>query len=490
MKNFYFVFVIFISNLMIANAQTAVYWNSPITVALGSTYSNIFPRINLVNGNTPLITWTNSSTASLYSSIKMGASFMMPVKVNPTGIIPEAFWWSGPESRTAGDTVFVVFSVQTSTTGKIYTVRSIDGGSTYEDTVRADGFMGNDRSRFPAIGIGNSGNPLVSFMRMDSVYADPQWHVSSSTNGGTSFLPDISASNLAPMEACDCCPSAIATSGDKNCVLYRNNNSNIRTIYTAFSNDASASFPQQTQVDLTNWMFMACPSDGPTGVIVGDTLIYAWRSQNTSKIYLGTVNVNDQQIGIHRMLTPFASGTQNYPQIAAKGDTVGIVWQENNAGKTDVYFTYSLTGAAGLGIFIDTLTTGMTATQSRPDIVFNNKKFHVSFSDAVGADVVYMQGDLTNGIGINETNVINDLQIISVQEVNGKIEIKINSPFETSVSIQFVNSNGQKLLNQKLSLNSGTNTYSLLGNLSSGVNYLNLLTSNGKNYSKKVMVLK
>jgi hypothetical protein len=487
MKRVLFFFLI---NLTWATSHAQVIsWASPITVALGSIYSNVYPRMTLVTGDAPLITWNHAASASIYSSVLSGSTFSTPIKVNPVGLTPVVYTWSGAEIASANDTVFVTFLGVTGPYMKVYTVRSLDGGSSYEDTVRVDSYIGNDMGGFPSIGMGLGGNPVVSFMRMDSTMMEPEWVTSRSVDGGLTYLPDVAVSNIDTNEVCDCCPSAVVTSGTKHVTLYRNNQSNVRTIFAAFSTDESATYPIQTQVDLTNWTIAACPSTGPSGVIVGDSLIYVWRSQNTSKIYIATVNINDQQIGQHRLLTPFAAGTQNYPVIAAKGDTIGVVWQENYGGGTDVYFTYSLTGVTGLGMSVDTLTKSMSGHQTRPDIAFNNKTFHISCADVIGSDVVYMKGTLSQ-VGISENLNNDEIKLISAYQQGANIEMVINSSINMKAAIQLINDKGQMESKADLQLIAGKNTYSINANCSSGVYYLNLFTDTMKKQGIKLAILK
>jgi hypothetical protein len=484
------IFFILLKLVCFQSFSQTIFWNSPITVALGSTYSNVYPRMTLVTNDEPLITWNHAPSSSIYSSVLIGSTFSTPVKVNPVGLTPVVYTWSGAEIASASDTVIVTFLGVVGPYMKVYTVRSLNGGISYEDTVRVDSYIGNDMGGFPSVGMGLGGNPVVSFMRMDSLMMAPEWVTSRSVDGGLSYLPDVAVSNIDPDEVCDCCPSSIATSGTKHVTLFRNNESNVRTIYAAFSTDESATYPVQTQVDLTNWTIAACPSSGPSAVIVGDTLIHVWRSQNTSKIYIATVNLNDQQIGQHRLLTPFSAGTQNYPVIAAKGDTIAVVWQENYGGGTDVYFTYSLTGVTGLGVTVDTLTKSMTSHQTRPDLAYNNKTFHISCADAMGNDILYLKGVLSTGIGIKEEVFSNEIEFISAYEDGENLVLSIYSSTQKTISFQLINSLGQLEQTVLLKLNEGKNLYSIKKIKVSGIAYLNLYSDSGKKLGGKIIFTK
>lgn len=479
--------ILLLSTNSLCSAQT-VTWGSPTQVAI-TMYGNTFPRLVLTTGDNPVVTW--GTTGKVYSAMWMGSSFMMPVTLNPSGVTPFMQTWSGAESASSGDTVFVTYTNEPVMTGHVYIVRSVDGGTTYSDTVRVEN-IGSEMPRFPAVAVGTGGNPVVNFMRVDMGMGTAEYAVSRSMTGGLTFMPDVNASAITPGSVCDCCPGAITTSGNRHAVMYRNANLNIRTIYAAVSTDGCATFPTNTEVDLTNWMIMSCPSSGPSGVIVGDTLITTWMSSGTgsARVYIGTMNINDQQIGVNKQIFPAATGSQNYPMIAAKGDTVAVVWQANVSGSNEVYLSYSLTGAAGIGSTVDTLTAAMTGDQSRPDVEFSNKKLHISYTDDDAGDVKYLAGTMSGFIGVAENKKNSGIQIISATENNGKLDLIISSEIEADGFIQVVSASGAQTSSVPLHVQTGKHAYSVSCNVANGVNYVNLLTAKGTMHGIKIAVVR
>ncbi|MDF3027266.1 MAG: hypothetical protein K0S23_1573 [Fluviicola sp.] len=468
-----------------SSAQSAN-WNAPVTVALGTTYSNIYPRIALTTGDNPQVIWENGGTDKIYSARWNGSGFTTPLALNPDGVVPYIATWTGAEVATSGDTVFVVFSTEPiGATAQVYTIRSLDGGVTFEDTVRVDQ-IGTDIPRFPSVAVGLNGNPVVNFMRFNSSFEDPEYSVSRSANGGASYLAPINPTSSVTGFVCDCCPATVVAEGNKQVLLFRNDDNNIREMWGCYSIDGSASFTAAAEIDQTNWMISSCPSSGPSGVIMGDSLVSTWMSN--SDVYISSTNLNNQQIGVHRKLFPMGLGVQNFPVIAGKGDTLAVVWQGSNGGSTDVFFTYSVTGTAGLGVNIDTLTAGTVGGQSRPDIQFSNGKFHIVYSDNVGTNVKYLQGTIDPAsLSVNESDKAPELAIFTTQS-EGKTSLQVKSGFDTEAVIQLINTAGQQVSTSRQQITKGVSTVSIPEGIQKGIYYVVLETKAGKVYKQKVVL--
>lgn len=468
----------------VSSAQSAI-WDAPVNVALGTTYSNIYPRITLTTGDNPLVVWENGGTDKIYSSRWDGVGFTTPLTVNPLGTVPFIASWTGAEVASSGDTVFVVFSTEpTATTAQVYTVRSLDGGVTFQDTVRVDQ-IGSDIPRFPSVAVGLNGNPVVNFMRFNSSFEDPEYAISRSVTGGTSYLAPINPTASVANFVCDCCPATVVTSGNDHVLLFRNNDNNIREMWGCYSTDGSASYTAFGEVDQTNWNVSSCPSSGPSGVIMGDSLVTTWMS--AGDVFISSTNLANQQIGVHRQLFPMGLGVHNFPVIAGKGDTLAVVWQGSNGGATDIFFTYSVTGTAGLGINIDTLTAGTTGSQTRPDIQFSNGKFHIVYSDNVGSNVKYLQGTIDPAsLGVNEVNVHAEIELFTAQ-VDGKTTVRVRSELETEASIQLISSFGQQVSVTRQQITKGISAVSI-PEVQKGIYYVVLETKAGKVYKQKVIL--
>lgn len=482
-KIIYFLSCFFISVLSFSQT-TGVVWGSPINVGTGATHNNIYPRLTLTNGDVPLVVWQDNSPALIYTSRKTGTTFSTPIAING-GVASYVVTWTGAELASKGDTAFVVFMTAIANS-KSYLVKTTDGGLTFSDTVRIDNEI-NRIASFPTIEVMPDGNPIVAYMGSDTLtMMDPAYTVTKSIDGGFSFLPAVEP--ILTGEACDCCPASLAIAGNSQALIFRNNISNLREMWASFSTDTCSTFPISTNIDTTNWIVASCPASAPSGVIVGDSLIYTWMSDGTgdARVYIGTVNVNDQQMGQHRQLYPVGTTTQNYPVIAGKGDTLGIVWLGYNGTSQDILFSWSITGASGLGNKIDTITKGFTGHQSRPDLVFNNGKFHVVYSNGVGTQVQYMEGMLVQNVSVEELNSTSDLSIASMN-ANSSIEILINSKKELKGDVALYNSIGQQMTIKAIEIKAGANHYSLTPPEISGVYFVVLITKDGNVYQNKVL---
>lgn len=466
-------------------AQSAI-WNAPVNVALGTTYSNIYPRIALTTGDNPQVIWGNSGVDKIYSSRWNGTGFTAPLAINPVGTVPYLATWTGAEIASSGDTVFVVFSTDPAAAdAHVYTVRSLDGGMTFQDTVRADQ-IGTDVPRFPSVAVGLNGNPVVNFMRFNASMTDPEYAIARSVNGGSAYLAAINPTASVTGFVCDCCPASVAASGNQQVLLFRNDDNNIREMWGCYSTDGSASFTAAAEVDQTNWSVNSCPSSGPSGVIMGDSVVTTWMS--AGDVYISSASLTTHQIGVHRQLFPLGVGIQNFPVIAGKGDTLAVVWQGMNGSYTDVFFTYSVTGTAGLGVNIDTLTQGTSGAQTRPDIQFANGKFHIVYSNNVGTNVVYLQGTIDPAsLSVNETSVKDLIQIFTVQ-TDGKTMLQVKSELETTASIQLINAAGQQVSLDKQQISKGVSAVSVPENIQKGIYFVVLETKEGKIYQQKVVL--
>ena len=489
MKKIYFS-ILFSLCYSASQAQTSINWNAPLIVASGSTYSNIYPRITLMTGDKPLVVWESDATDKVYRSKYNGTSFSMPMPVNPAGVTPFVANWAGAEVASSGDTAFVVFTSMPAMTGKAYIVRSIDGGVTFGDTVRIDPNGTMDIPRFAAVAVAPGGNPVVNYMQINSSMTDAEYAVARSTNGGNSFSAPNVASAGAPGFVCDCCPGTMVVNGDNQALLYRNADMNIRDIWGSFSSDASLTFPTSAAVDETGWYITSCPSSGPSGVIIGDSLFYTWMSDATSdaRIYIGSVNINDQQIGQSRQIFPVGTYTQNYPVIAGKGDTLGVVWQGYSSGAQEVFFSYSVTGLAGLGVKVDTLTKTFSGNQSRPDLSYSNGKFHIVYSDDAGTGVKYLAGSISTVLGIEDSS--NNPFTITSHFHNNGINLLVNSKVKTNVACEVFNNLGQAVYVTGLEINAGQNSFILPANFTNGIYHINILSSKGEACRSKVILIK
>lgn len=399
------VVIILLGAGLSAAAQTSITWTAGMNIAANS-YGNMHPRIATDANENPVVIWGRLSDQSLFISRWNGTAFTMPMKVNPPWMTIATQTWQGPHIASMGDTVYVVMkrTPEAPDTNHIYIVRSTDGGMTFSAPIQVDN-IADSVSRFPTLTVDDNGNPIVGFMKFDPFFGDARWVVARSTDLGNTFSTDVKASGWSASGAtvCDCCPGAIACSGNTVAMLYRDNNSNIRDAWAGISTNAANSFLSGMAIDQQNWMLMMCPSSGPDGEIIGDTLysVFMNGASGMNLVYLSKASVSSITGAAGIPLTGVFTGLtqQNYPRIAYSGNALAVVWKQivNGTDQLALQFTNNL--ANGLSAGFDTVDL---ANITNADVALANGKIFVVWQDNGSGTVKFRSGTFTSTTGIPE----------------------------------------------------------------------------------------
>lgn len=391
-----------------AFGQVVITWEDEIFVTQTTAFGNTRPRICITNQDIPLVVFGKATNGLLYAARLNGASFSVPVPLLPPNMSSYLTTWAGPDVASNGDTVVVVFKEQPMDLGKVYSVRSIDGGLTFSDTIRVDNHpLGI--AWLPSLDMDENSNPSVVYMAHDANWANPRYNVVHSFDKGLSYQPEMEITLQIPDEACDCCPAEYVISENNHALLFRNNNANVRDIYAVYSDNDGLSYNSFTYVDALNWNINFCPSTGPHGIFNNESLVSVSASQASGKyrVYVSetsfspTLNLQSQTM----MLPPDnLNGAQNYPRITGKNDTIIMVWQESSPSNNDIYAALTLTGSSlELVSSKAVVNDSLQSAQTNPDIVYANGKIHCVFQDAATGRVIYKRGSVQSS-GINELN--------------------------------------------------------------------------------------
>ncbi len=414
-----------------------------IPVADDNTYGKTRPRIVVDSNGTPVVMWGRKTNDKVYVARLDGNSFTTPVSVVPGS--EEAFVsdWAGPDIASNGNDVFVTYHSQPEAEGFVYVVKSSDGGVSFGDTVKAES-AAVEQSRFPVITVDPNGNPAVMFMKFEGNWIDPQYVVANSPDGGSTYLDDVNASEIAPGEVCDCCPAALLSEGQRQVAMFRNNDNNLRDLWVTISNDNGADFDTGDDMDPNNWIINSCPSTGPDGYINGDSLYTVWMSagQGESRVYMSSVHLPTATRGTTWEVAPNSnsSANQNYPRIAGDGEVMGIVYQEAASGNFDCYITISTDGGLNFSEPLR-IHDDPSGTQRNPDIVYADGLFHVVFEDVSAGSVIYRQ--VTLPVGIEEIDFDGN-----IWSNNGSIQIRSNE--NDPLQMELFNPAGQLLQNETI----------------------------------------
>ena len=421
-------------------AQSNIDWDPEIIVSDGLTYGNLRPRATLVDGDSPVVIYGKSGTENLFISKWNGSSFNPPISILPSGTSSYIADWTGPDIDSKGDTVIVVFKLEPMTTGHIYSVRSTDGGLSFSDTIRVNQFD-SGIVWMPSMGMDASGNPVMAYMLHDNFsWANPRYIFANSIDAGQSYNSELEIVSSIPGEACDCCHSEVIIEAQKQTLLFRNNDNNIRDIYGVLSLDGGTSFPYESGVDNLGWSLMGCPSTGPDGVYTGDDLLIAYASAAEGKyrVYLSLASAASDLTFVSRtIMAPPALGndTQNFPRISGVNDTIVMAWEEKEMGNKEIFCSLSIPGldpVTSLTSFKEKANATTSGTQTNPEVIYKNGIVHLFYSDNNSGSLIYRRGVVNVGLGVQE--IFEKSLIFPNPSGNGKFKLSKNTEIKSIVS--------------------------------------------------------
>lgn len=385
---------------LLTYAQPNIVWESEIAVADGDVYGFTRPRMEVREDGQVFVLLAKNGGGQLAVARGDGHTFNEPVIVTPEGVQTYLANWTGPDMSVHGDTVIVVFKAMPFDSGKIYAVRSTDGGLSFSDTLRVDSHE-DGMAWMPSMDMDDAGNPIVTYMVHESDYSHPRYVYVSSNNGGESYNAQQDIAFNVQEEACDCCPAELAASGNRRVLTYRNNDANVRDIFAVYSDDGGQSFPHIANIDQFNWFLQSCPSTGPHPVI-DDTTLYTAFASDGSGDYRSYVSVSSLNQGIEQLeLYPLPFNTsdpnsvQNFPRISKQGDLFVAAWGESENNDNNVFTTFSESGDLNdLMNNKQIVNEQIVGYQHNPDIRIANGWIHIVWQDVQNKTVFYKKGGI------------------------------------------------------------------------------------------------
>ncbi|MDX2362427.1 MAG: T9SS type A sorting domain-containing protein [Crocinitomicaceae bacterium] len=445
-------------------SQSGIVWGPEISVSDGTTYGNLRPRATIIGNDTPVVIYGRAGDGNLYTSRWNGSSFDTPVTLLPLSLSAYIANWTGPDIASQGDTIVAVFKLNPLETGNVYSVRSVDGGLTFTDTIRVDNHD-TGVAWMPSMDMDANGDPVVTYMAHDASWSNPRYVIANSSDAGVTYNPETEVTSAITGEACDCCPAEMVIEGQKQVMLFRNNDMNTRDIFGVLSTDGGATYPSTDNIDNLSWNVNSCPATGPHGIFNSDNLLMAYASAASGKyrVYVSSSTTVGALTFDNRvmMVEPDpANGTQNYPRISGIGDTVVMAWSETTSGNQNIYtsLSLSLTGADHLTNLSSSKIMANTSTigaQTVPEIIYKNGFVHLFYQDNESGDLIYRRGTIEDVTGIesipNEdfsvypnpslngvfnlppstevigvTDALGNHVSFEIQTIDGALEIKIN----------------------------------------------------------------
>lgn len=387
----------------------AIVWGPEITVSDGSLYGSYRPRATIVQGDVPVVIYGRLGSENIFISRWNGSSFDAPTTLLTGGESSYISNWTGPDIGSKGDTIVAVFKLNPLETGNVYSVRSTDGGVTFSDTIRVDDHD-NGVAWMPSMEMDENGNPVVACMIHDANWANPRYALINSNDAGLTYFGENEVTSSIPGETCDCCASELAIDGQRQLLIYRNNESNIRDIFGVLSTDGGATFPSYTNLDNLAWSLVSCPSTGADAVFMGDTVVTAYASAGGGiyRVYVSTASITSGLVFETREMMTIPSpsqGTQNYPRISQENDTIVLAWTEMDNLNNDIFYSVSVPGVNTINALTQFKYKGNLTTsgaQTTPEIIYKNGLAHLFYQDNSTGNLIYRRGTIDVHLGQSE----------------------------------------------------------------------------------------
>ena len=136
------------------------------------------------------------------------------------------------------------------------------------------------------------------------------------------------------------------------------------------------------------------------------------------------INKSDLNYSYTRNIDPILGKIQDYPDVAANGDTVFIVWQDNRDNIPDCFLSYSTSGVEGLSLGIKFTDTTISAPKLNPHVIYKNNWVHIVYNHNGLNSVEYVRGSF------GQLSAIDEIKKDKVSNINFDIlGRKSNNPF-------------------------------------------------------------
>jgi hypothetical protein len=312
---------------------------------------NESPEIAVDSTGRVYLTWASQTgtaerTLFLSRSEDAGRTFAQPQEVARSGIFRSLSQMRetsitrdskmAPHIAVSGSTVHLAWteSLANNTGLRMVVAASIDQGKTFGPKIQVHQGEGA-RPTYTALATSANGAILCSWL--DNRNKSQQTYASCFQSGKTSFEPEDLVHAGGERGVCPCCPTASLIGPDGACyVAFRNIASGYRDIFIGRKKLGADKFELIPVVPST-WTFNGCPHDGPSLVIVGDTMRVAWMDAHTGpqRCYFGSASLVDMKFMVQD-LHHIPVGSQGNAKLCADArGTVHAVWEESGEAQAE-----------------------------------------------------------------------------------------------------------------------------------------------------------
>ncbi|MBL7807888.1 MAG: T9SS type A sorting domain-containing protein [Saprospiraceae bacterium] len=421
-----------------ALSQSKIDWNDSLVVRQTAHFITA-PRVKILDDGTVVCVWGESSNPNqILCSRLENNQFSIPISVVITDPGPVLFGFGGFDVAVHGQTIFVVFE---RLGGGIFISRSDDGGQSFIPPFEVQGAVTGGFVTLANIAVDELGNIFVNYIHGKNGEVTQQ--IRRSVDGGQNFSIAVDASQPADGTAvCECCVADPVAYNGSVWLAFRNNNANIRDHWVSRSANLADTFDLATDVDNSDWQINFCPISGPRMALAKDSLFVVWKTgaYGGSKIFASSLHATTMDFGQQiRLGGPTQlSDNQNLPEITASGDTLGMVFQEDQS----ISFSFSTNGLMGLNVQ-NTYFKEDGQVLSYPSVAFQNGVFFLVYVNSTTQEIIYRQGFLLPSLGTPTAEMLPETVIVFPNPTNEEVQIYIPGYLEGASNWHVLSATGK-----------------------------------------------
>jgi BNR repeat-like domain len=283
---------------------------------------------------------------------------------------------SNPHIATYGANIYLVWSDDTPGNGELYFKKSVNGGSTWQQSIRLS--INSGASFCPAIAVSGA---HVFVVWEDGTSGNDEIYFRNSLDGGATWQVSKRLTYTAGLSA----KPEIAVSGSNVYVVYSDNTSGNHEVFFRKSTDNGAHWQNPNRLTFT------AGDSGDTEIAVnGADICVVWTDNTSGNPVAFFRRSTDGGVTWKAALrfSPLPPYYARLPSVAVDEQNVYVVWQQRKMDYTveEIYFKKSTDGGASWQAGVN-LSNNITYS-CIPDVAFIGTNVYVVWTDMTGTTVL------------------------------------------------------------------------------------------------------
>jgi len=293
-------------------------------------------------------------------------------------------------------------------------VRSTDDGKSWSAPVTVTDASEFGSNNFHALHTADDGSVYVAWL--DGRQGKSAAFMTRSDDGGKTWAPNR---RISAGEACPCCRTSIATSGDgKVDIAWRTvTPGDVRDVVVASSADRGATWSEPVRVHADNWVFAGCPHAGPAmQADENGNLSIAWWTgkEGSAGVYYAKSSDGGKSWGAPLSLGTAEFSKPSHVQLShAPNGKIIVAWDDGTLKTPQVLVRISSDNGASFGAPVTLSAPGRAASFPVLAVVGNQVTVAWSEQSAQAADhEMKMAPDMKNPKSVKPLHAIGESQIM------------------------------------------------------------------------------